>query len=1559
MKPFYTLNFQKIMMLLIGIILLQIPLIDAQASDLIQVSPVTNNILMLRFDDGHIDYYGEGQTWWKGQDNNLYYSPLNLTDATNTSNYTITSSDDGTWGTVSPNEIGRKTKAGDYNAPNAPNDGNPEFILEHQMYLKLPKAMVSGKTYTITVGDLADNLNSFTFVFDEKRLRSETVHVNQIGFPNSGKKIAYLSHWMGDLGNLDLNNLDGAPFNIVRYSDGQVVYPGTITFRQEHDRVIHRIHNGNSIGTTPYENHTHADIAECDFSSFTTSGEYVVSVPGIGCSFPFKIGNEVVNEAFYTAMKGIFYQRASIAQELPDGSIYPRDHHPDDVTHRYVHDDITDSHVNYTNSGFTNSTTYTQVSDVWGWYHDASDWDSYAVHYKIPINLMLLYDLAPDKFYDGEIGNRYKLNDTDANWIDEGTNGLPDLLDEAGWLVKFGKRARHALMAQGLGTGGVPGYVGREGGTGGESSYNDTREWAITAENPAHTMGYAAIASYYAFCLNEFHHLSNPSQNHPDCQMWINEAIDAYNWSVANGGTSALNWAGGYHTIAAFNLFRATGQTTYKNAVTANFGNNDQNNWHIEAANTPTGWLSGCIIALHPEVNIDAGVRSQAEENVTYRANALVDRGENVGYRYGAYDEDSYSLGMFANPKVMVAGPAHVLTGNQDYLSVVEHQMSYVLGGNQLNKVFITQLGERKLQKAVHHIDSWYMSDPNSMVYTWEPLPGISTYFGAANNWVGGVGSHHWTRSSAYPVHDNSPRSEMNFPNRESINGSEYTTHQQGASWVYASGYLKAAYGNQPSGNAHNPRPTVSLNLSDGQQFSINGNTTLTANTSSDTRRVEYYYDWHYIGESLEKANNFAFDWEIGQTNLNTGENVLITAVAYDDEGMRSAPTSGGDKNVSITSGGGSDFVTVSPTSHNYTDVAGSFDLTVSSSMDWSASDNQEWISTTKVNSSTLRVAVQSNSNTSSRSGNVTVTAGSTSQIVNISQDGNTPSGGQTPYGGTAWSVPGTIQAEDYDNGGEGVAYYEGNNINKGGQYRSDGVDIQTSTDASGYNVGWIASGEWLEYTVDVAQSGTYTIEARVASNSGGGAFEISFSNGATTGDVSVAATGGFQNWTTVSAKAVSLTAGEQVMRIDMKSGGFNLNYVNIVSELTCSATGSILLERYNGIVGSSVSNLTSASKYPGSPDATSNPISFEAPSNVADSYGLRMRGYLCPPTTGSYTFWISGDDNVELWLSTNNSEANKTRIAYHTSWTASKDWNKFTTQKSASFTLQAGTNYYIEALMKENSGGDNLAVGWAKPGQATTAPSEVIPGSALIPAVGSTTVTNNCGSVTNSSFENNLSGWTTGVHIAVSTNANLGSKAAVLGTADGGIFYGTNITASPGNSIALDAYAKTEGAPSWAGLGFDYLDASGTKISGEYVDISATGYTNYSLTGTAPANTASISIWAWKSGTVGKLYLDDVCLIINGVNGVNSVTSANFAQDQLMISLEQIKIYPNPTAKRMTIDLGRIENASIEIVDIIGKKVMERKSVGGSIELDLPKGIYIMRLHHGGELTSFKLIFQ
>ena len=159
-----------------------------------------------------------------------------------------------------------------------------------------------------------------------------------------------------------------------------------------------------------------------------------------------------------------------------------------------------------------------------------------------------------------------------------------------------------------------------------------------------------------------------------------------------------------------------------------------------------------------------------------------------------------------------------------------------------------------------------------------------------------------------------------------------------------------------------------------------------------------------------------------------------------------------------------------------------------------------------------------------------------------------------------------------------------------------------------------------------------------------------------------------------------------------------------------CTASGNILMERWDNITGTSVSQIPLST----APDANQLLTLFEIPTDAADNYGARVSGYICAPATGDYTFWLASDDNGELWLSTDSTEANKALIASVPGWTSPREWTKFPEQQSSPVYLEAGKKYYVEALMKEGAGLDNMAVGWQLPGGTMERP---ITGSRLSPA--------------------------------------------------------------------------------------------------------------------------------------------------------------------------------------------------------------------------------------------------
>lgn len=155
------------------------------------------------------------------------------------------------------------------------------------------------------------------------------------------------------------------------------------------------------------------------------------------------------------------------------------------------------------------------------------------------------------------------------------------------------------------------------------------------------------------------------------------------------------------------------------------------------------------------------------------------------------------------------------------------------------------------------------------------------------------------------------------------------------------------------------------------------------------------------------------------------------------------------------------------------------------------------------------------------------------------------PSTEQSPF--AEHNIPGSIEAEDYDNGGQGVAYNDIDAGNNGGQYRSDGVDIQsTSNNGGGYNVGWTANGEWLEYTISSVSGGTYDISFDLASNNTTTSKSLTLIlDGNILGTISPPFTGGWQEWQMVTLSGVNISQGTDViLRLDIGGGNFNVDNI-------------------------------------------------------------------------------------------------------------------------------------------------------------------------------------------------------------------------------------------------------------------------------------------------------------------------------------------------------------------------------------------------------------------------------
>ena len=846
------------------------------AANLIDARPLTNRIILLQFDDGYVEYHGYGQT---SEQDTTHSVPLDLVKAHDRASYLISSPDDPEYGTAAlPDRIGRKSK-GKYFSRKCRWNGSAcvnDIVLEHNIYLVLPSPLRTGKSYRIDVSKLGANLPALTLVFDEARSRSEAVHVNQVGYlPASDSKHGYVSHWMGDLGGLALDDYSGAPFQLLDARTRQVVYQGSLTLRYRKDQP-----ETGQQGETPNGNFSNADVWDCDFSDFRTPGEYLLSVQGIGCSFPFEIGAGVYREAFHLTARALYHQRSGIRREAAYTQWpAPADHHPstNGTAIRYT----TLRYMDQTSESGKKEEVYAELlpgrlANTFGWYHDAGDWDGYPTHSVIPKSLMTIYELAPDQFVDGELN------------LPESGNGVPDILDEAAWLVNYYRRNIGP-------TGGIFGSRITGDLAGGDSdgvpSWEDSREWIAFGEEPAASFDFAGMAAQLSHALRKVEMQARlaagarrPGSRRPvspavsRLRLEANELLEAakraYSWAQANLRTGDEAKVRDLRMYAAAWLYKTSGSPEYQsqfeadNRVRANdIASFDAQRWGVWAYVTiPSDW---------------PGLNTTLRDSLITAATAFADSdnlyaAERRSYRQGGNYWMPVLIGQATTPWVMSSIVAYELTGDPKYLRCVINTADYMLGGNPLNMTWVTGLGHRSPRQLLH-LDAWYDGIP-------EMIPGFVPYGphrGEHNGWTGPWDPDYARDRAVYPAVEQWPVHELYFENRYCPITNEFTVHQNIAPAAAVYGYLAG----KPASWAPNRAPVVELQTPvAGTEVNV-GQPIRFAVQASDPdgwiALVEYYVGRDKVGESVTAP--FIHDYIPPISG-----SVLARAVAVDNKGRRS-----------------------------------------------------------------------------------------------------------------------------------------------------------------------------------------------------------------------------------------------------------------------------------------------------------------------------------------------------------------------------------------------------------------------------------------------------------------------------------------------------------------------------------------------------------------------------------------------------------------------------------------------------------------------------------------------
>jgi endoglucanase len=762
----------------------------AQGSELIDILPLTERIVLLHFDDGHVIHHARGQ---KRSDEKVVVSPLDTVLASQPASYEIASDDDPAYGKPRrPVQIGRKSKGTDFawfvdkwengRAVNT----RPDHAKEHWLYLFLPEPMRRAKTYAVNTGSLAANGSRWELTFDERRCRSEAVHVNLLGYvPAAPEKFAYVYHWMGDKGSLDLKPYAGRPFEVIDQKSERPVLHGRLVFRKPSTNP----ETYQKIDSPPDGNFLKADVYECDISGLTRPGRYVVSVEGVGRSFPFRVDQDIYREAFRTTARALYHNRSGIELKRPFTEFTrPAPHNPR-LTPGFA-GKLLYTTLRFTEWGSEGGDAKSLLAgakgplDAWGWYQDAGDWDSYYTHLRVAQELLFAYEMAPGNFADGDLN------------IPESGNGVPDILDEAAWLPRFCQRLRAELLARGYASGGVglrvagDAFGGDEktlpdGSKVGQGSWEDVaRTWVVSGEDPWSTYRYAGVAAHLAYCLRI------AGVKDAEGTDWQKEAAQSYAWAKANtraGDETKQPSLADPRSYAAAALFRLTADKAYEEQFAK-----DTADIASESYLTDDRRYGPWLYAL-------AGrkARPDAEASKRIRAAVLHTADETVivapskrALRWGGNLWMPMLVGQQTTPWVLEGAVGYTLLRDGDpakarrYLAPLYTTCDYFLGTNPLNTTWVTGLGPRHPEH-VFHMDAWYNGKGQFH-------PGIIPYGPWRKQSPLGQGPWDaaWPHATVYPEIDQWPGGERWFDNRCSPMNSEFTIHQNIAPAAAIFGFL-------------------------------------------------------------------------------------------------------------------------------------------------------------------------------------------------------------------------------------------------------------------------------------------------------------------------------------------------------------------------------------------------------------------------------------------------------------------------------------------------------------------------------------------------------------------------------------------------------------------------------------------------------------------------------------------------------------------------------------------------------------------------------------------------
>ena len=690
----------------------------------------------------------------------LVGEPLDTAWADRASSYQIASPDDPNYAVPQrPEAVFRKTKPSDLGMI-----GPYKFAAttESIIYLKFATPLAAGKHYVISFSQ--SQWPDQKFAFAPFSLRSEAVHVSQLGFrPDDPAKVAFLSCWLGSGGGLTYD--DGLPFTVIDVATGKSVFEGLTRLSKAAADKNEDAYKKNYNGT---------DVYEMDFTALRRPGKYRVCVRTLGCSYPFEIGEDVWRKAFTVSARGFYHQRSGIALGEPYTTYQrPRSFHPDDGLKVYASKAPlmdTGNGLNQKDSNFGNlvkGKTDEIVTNAWGGYMDAGDWDRRIQHLKAARLLLELAELFPDYFAS------LPLN------IPESGNGLPDIVHEALFGLDFFQRLQ-------LPGGGIRGGIeSSEHPRRGEASFQESLTVMTYAPDIFSSYVYAGTAARAARWL---------AARQPDRSAAYQEsALRAMRWAEADREREEKEYLMANHpavrdvrNYAAAELFRLTGDAQWNRLFLATTV------FTKPKVTIPFNWDSldqgdaAWVYVRTEQPGLDDTIKQNCRSALLKEADERSASAENTGFHWAKHPYGPVVYGALSCPESCVnVVRAHVLTGDPKYLRAVVLASQTGAGANPVNMCYTTGVGEKWPQHPLQ-IDHRITRQP--------PPPGL-TVGGPMDGSIPGmpdpfIGPFAWP--VFYPPFKEWPALEAYWDVFWDPLECEYTIHKPMAGNAYVWGYLAA-----------------------------------------------------------------------------------------------------------------------------------------------------------------------------------------------------------------------------------------------------------------------------------------------------------------------------------------------------------------------------------------------------------------------------------------------------------------------------------------------------------------------------------------------------------------------------------------------------------------------------------------------------------------------------------------------------------------------------------------------------------------------------------------------